>query len=65
MFNQPIINEMMTRTTLEYRAKELQTARRRRLARAARTTRTARAEQKPVRQRFTLARVRHVGRKPA
>lgn len=58
-FNQPILNEMMARESIEYRARDLEAARRGRLARASkpRRPRTGR--------RFTLARIRHAVRNAA
>ena len=59
MFNQPILNEMMSRSTLEYRARDLEAARRAHLVRTSRR-RPARA-----RRPSTFARIRHAVRSAA
>lgn len=58
MFNAPILNEMMARETIEYRARDLENVRRNKLAR-----RTAPAER--IKRQRTFARLVHAVRKPA
>ncbi|UYM04617.1 hypothetical protein [Solicola gregarius] len=58
-FNQPILNEMMARETLEYRARDLEAARRSRLAR------TPRPSGRRTRPRISFTRIRHAVRRVA
>ena len=58
-FNQPIVNEMLARETIEYRARDLEQSRRRRIALASRTSK------KPPRRRSAFGRLRQTVRKPA
>lgn len=64
MFNTPHINEMMARATMEYRATEFESARRRQLVRAAR--RASHDGSAPKRPGLRLiALLRRTSRKPA
>ena len=59
-FNQPILNEMMARSTQEYRERDLVAARRRRLVRS-----TAQPRRPRRRRHRPFARLRHASRTTA